>query len=43
MYLTQVGLESGYKEDDPAFNIPIFTEEFLDHNKGSWFSPFIYI
>ncbi|XP_077564102.1 high mobility group protein 2 isoform X2 [Haemaphysalis longicornis] len=29
-----VGHEDGKKDDVPGFEIPIFTEEFLDHNKG---------
>lgn len=28
------GHEDGKKDDVPGFEIPIFTEEFLDHNKG---------
>ncbi|KAH9367401.1 hypothetical protein HPB48_009235 [Haemaphysalis longicornis] len=33
-FSSQVGHEDGKKDDVPGFEIPIFTEEFLDHNKG---------
>lgn len=30
-------MNEGHDGEAPGFDIPIFTEEFLDHNKGKCF------
>lgn len=29
-------MHEGHEGEAPGFDIPIFTEEFLDHNKGNF-------